>query len=363
MKVGIIDADLIGRKKHRFPNLACEKISSYWKEKGAEVIFLMGYEWAEDFDHIYISKVFIDTPIPEWIHETNKVHLGGTGFFFDKAPDLPEEIEHCTPDYNLYPQQFKEYTDYSRGFLTRGCFRKCKFCVNQKYDHVFAHSPLSEFYDPNRKKICLLDDNFFGYPDWKPLLQELINTKKPFVFKQGLDERILTDEKCEMLFRGKYDGDYIFAFDNIADYNIIKEKLQMLRRHTKSKSLKFYILVGFESIDFTDILNTFKRIELLMEYKCLPYIMRYQGNDIVPWQKSEHRGMYITLARWCNQPSIFKKMSFRQFCEANQALHKTKGVYCSAMKALKDFEMKYPDIAREYFDMRFDAKEEERAII
>lgn len=38
MKVAIIDADLIGRQKHRFPNLVCEKLSAFWKEKGAEVI-------------------------------------------------------------------------------------------------------------------------------------------------------------------------------------------------------------------------------------------------------------------------------------------------------------------------------------
>ena len=40
MKVAIIDADLIGRKKHRFPNLVSEKISAYWKEKGAEVTLI-----------------------------------------------------------------------------------------------------------------------------------------------------------------------------------------------------------------------------------------------------------------------------------------------------------------------------------
>lgn len=34
--IGIIDADLLGRKKHRFPNLACEKIAGYWKEKGKD---------------------------------------------------------------------------------------------------------------------------------------------------------------------------------------------------------------------------------------------------------------------------------------------------------------------------------------
>ena len=31
-------------------------------------------------------------------------------------------------------------------------------------------------------------------------VQELIDMKKPFKFKQGLDERLLTDEKCKMLF-------------------------------------------------------------------------------------------------------------------------------------------------------------------
>ena len=90
-----------------------------------------------------------------------------------------------------------------------------------------------------------------------------------------------------------------------------------------------------------------------MNFQCLPYIMRYQNKNDTPWKRSEFKGMYVTLARWCNQPSIFKKMSFRQFCEANQALHKTDGTYCSAMQALMDFEARFPDIAAQYFDLRY----------
>ena len=67
MKVGIIDADLIGRAKHRFPNLACEKISAFHKEMGDEVSLLMSYEDIGSFEKVYISKVFTDTPIPEWL--------------------------------------------------------------------------------------------------------------------------------------------------------------------------------------------------------------------------------------------------------------------------------------------------------
>jgi hypothetical protein len=137
MKIGIIDADLLGRDKHRFPNLACEKIAGYWKGEGAEVSLLMDYNHLDDYDHVYISKVFTDTPVPELLEETEKIHIGGTGFYFDKAPNLPDEIEHHMPDYNLYNDwiesevarareargdafnektfrlQFKEYTDYS----------------------------------------------------------------------------------------------------------------------------------------------------------------------------------------------------------------------------------------------------------
>lgn len=377
MKIGIIDADLLGRDRHRFPNLACEKISGYWKEQGADVYLLQDYNWDDSFDQIFVSKVFTDTPVPVWLTETDKVHIGGTGFYFDKAPELSDEIEHHMPDYHLYDEwienevrkareakgehfnekyfrsQFKEYTDYSIGFLTRGCFRKCKFCVNQKYSHVFKHSPLSEFYDESRPKVCFLDDNFLGCSQWKGLLQEAMDLGKPFKFKQGLDERILTDEKCEMLFSAKYDGDYTFAFDNFSDYDLIHDQLKRIRKYTNSRSIKFYVLVGFESTDEIDIEKAFKRLELLMRYKCLPYIMRYQNKNYSPWKESEYRSMYVSLARWANQPNIFKKMSFRQFCEANQALHKTKGTLCSSMAALKNFETKHPEIASKYFDLRY----------
>lgn len=61
------------------------------------------------------------------------------------------------------------YTDYSIGFLTRECFRKCSFCVNQNYNRVY----LTEFLDLSRPKICLLDDNFLGFPKWKTFLSDL----------------------------------------------------------------------------------------------------------------------------------------------------------------------------------------------
>ena len=366
MNIGIIDADLIGRKKHRFPNLASMKISNYNKSIGNNVKLITSYD--DDmsvYDDIYLSKVFTDTVVPDEILNLKNIHLGGTGFFFDKAPPLSDEIEHFMPDYHLYDDwiaivsqsegkrksanaQFRWYTDYSIGFTTRGCFRKCPFCVNQKYDHVFKHSSLCEFYDPTLKKICLLDDNILGFKDWKAVFDELNSTGKPFQFKQGLDERLLTKEKCNILFNSKYDGDYTFAFDNIADYNLIERKLDLIRSLT-DKSCRFFVLVGFDrnglyDEDFwvKDIFDCMKRCELLFKYKCIPYVMRFEK-----YKDSPYFRMYNTIASWTNQPSMVKKTSLIEFGKSSE-----KCGQISRTKYTREFCSKFPKFEY-YANMKF----------
>lgn len=364
MHIGIIDCDLLTKGNHRFPNLACMKMSSYYKNKDHDVDLIKA--WGEDlsvYDKLLVSKVFTNTEVPEIKHDN--VKYGGTGFYFDKAEPLPYRIEHIKPDYTLYydyirsfkyskklRKQFEAYIDYSIGFLTRGCFRKCKFCVNQNCDRVREHSPLEEFYDENRKVICMLDDNFLGFPNWKSKLIELQETGKKFVFKQGLDERLLTDEKCNYLFNSKYYGDYIFAFDSIKDYDLIESKLKLIRKYTDSEHIKFYVLVGFESVDATDIENAWKRIKLLFDYGCFPYIMRYQNTVCRPCDDSRYKGLYTYMANYCNKANLVKIMSFREFCYAIQ--NRLKGTKLSnCLKAMLEFEKECPEIAKKYFDIKY----------
>lgn len=262
MTIAVIDADLIGRKRHRFPNLTCMKISGYHKSRGDSVTLKTDYDGLNAYDKVYIAKVFTDTRIPDGgifgsPLDLPNVACGGTGFYYDAAPPLPTDIEHHMPDYHLYDgwlaecdkggTEFKAYKDYSIGFLTRGCFRHCPFCVNRRSNKVLKHSPLEEFLDSSRKKICLLDDNFFGYESWRRELQALIDTGKPFHFKQGLDVRLLDDEKAELLFSARYDGDFIFAFDDWADREIIEQKLQLIRKHYAGRQrVKFYTLCAYD---------------------------------------------------------------------------------------------------------------------
>ena len=360
MRIAIIDADLIGRKRHRFPNLVCMKLSGFYKSAGQDVCLKTDYDGLGAFDKVYIAKVFTDTEIPSCVLQFPNVKYGGTGFFYDKAKLLPHAIEHHMPDYRLYEkwvntqiaagkrrQEFTYYLDCSIGFLTRGCFRGCVFCVNRNYKRVCRHSPLVEFLDPARKKICLLDDNFLGHPGWEEMLLELRATGKPFQFKQGLDERLLTERMCELLFTSKYDGDFIFAFDNIADADIIQRKIRLARRYTNAV-MKFYCFTGFDRQDKwnaafwrQDIFDLLRRIEILMKHRCLPYIMRYRR-----YEESPYRGLYITLSRWCNQPAFYKKKSLREFAVLN-------GEKSAAYRYMSDFEKEFPEAAY-FFDLKYE---------
>ena len=317
-----------------------------------------------------MSKVFTDTKVTEWVLELSNIKIGGTGFYYDKAIPLPDHIEHHKPDYHLYDDwvtdklnnggkklDYKYYIDYSIGRTTLGCFRKCEFCVNKKYDKVLLHSPIKEFLDENRKYICLLDDNILGYGKWKSIFDSLHNRGKRFEYKQGMDLRLMTDEKAKILNESKYIGDYIFAFDNIDDKEEIEEKLKLWRKYciTKAQTTKLYVFCGFDRNNkwdnefwIKDIKDTFERIKILMRYGCLPYIMRFNR-----YEESPYRGTYINLARWSNQPNFYKKTSYRKYCEMNQEYSKSDNL-CASMCYLNKLEYEHPEIAKEYFDLRFD---------
>ena len=358
LNIGIIDADLLCDKNHRFPNLALMKISAYHKYRRSDkVTLLMNYNDIEKYDMVYISKVFDYTEIPIDIMKYDNLYYGGTGFYYELMPDLPDFMEHMKPDYILYHswigdmmregakrKEFEYYLDYSIGFMTRGCFRKCEFCVNKKYDKVQLHSPVKEFLDEDKPYICLLDDNLFGYPKWKDIIEELVTTKKSFQFKQGLDLRLMTDDKAKTMSNVKYKGDYIFAFDDIMDRDLIEEKLTLWRKYN-TKTTKLYVLVAYGSQGIGDIHSMFERIKILMKYQCLPYIMRYKD-----YKDSEFYGTYVNVARWCNQPSQFKKRSYREWCQANVEVN---GENCSSNRYMKDLEEKYPDVAEKYYDLKF----------
>lgn len=256
------------------------------------------------------------------------------------SDELVEQFE------SKHRKRYKDYLDYSIGFLTRGCVRQCSFCVNKGERKIFPYSDLDDFLDKSRPYIYLWDDNFLCYKNWKELLQKLIETGKPFQFRQGLDERVIDDDRAEMLSKVRYHGDFIFAFDQWKDRDLIEKKLKIWKRHCK-KTTKFYLFCGYELTSdnddklFEDVYYLFRRIQILMMYGCLGYVMRHAD-----YKNHRLGNIYTQVARWCNQPQFYKKMSFEEFILRNQSYqeeHSSSKKTCKSLSTYNEFKQAFSD--------------------
>lgn len=297
MKVGLIDVD-----GHNFPNLPLMKISAYHKSRGDSV------EWYEPLfsghmDKVYMSKVFTFTPDYPYCINADEIIKGGTGYSYpDGGEELPEEIEHIYPDYQLYKDAFP---DTAYGFLTRGCPRGCDFCIVGKKEGRCARkvADLSEFWN-GQKNIVLLDANMFACKEWKDLSVQLIESGAWVDFSQGCDIRLMTDEKAEYIKRMKIKQVH-FAWDKYEDKEKIVPQFERFKEITKwdYRKLGVYVLCNFNTTFEQDL----ERVYTLRELGYNPYVMLYE-KDKLP---AGHR--LKLLQRWVNNRIIFR--SCKQFEE------------------------------------------------
>lgn len=290
MRVGLIDVD-----GHNFHNLPLMKISAYHKSRGDSV------EWYEPLfsghmDKVYMSKVFTFTPDYPYCINANEVIKGGTGYSYpDGGEELPEEIEHIYPDYQLYKDTFP---DTAYGFLTRGCPRGCDFCIVGKKEGRCARkvADLSEFWN-GQKNIVLLDANMFACKEWKDLSVQLIESGAWVDFSQGCDIRLMTDEKAEYIKRMKIKQVH-FAWDRYEDKEKIVPQFKRFKEITQwdYRKLGVYVLCNFNTTFEQDL----DRVYTLRELGYNPYVMLYE-KDKLP---AKHR--LKLLQRWVNNRIIFR---------------------------------------------------------
>lgn len=274
MKVGLIDVD-----GHNYPNLPLMKLSAWHKQQGDSV------EWYEPLfsghcDRVYLSKVFSFTPDYGSPIDADEVLRGGSGYcieningreIFNSEMDnaLPQEIEHIYPDYSLY----KDCKDTAYGFLTRGCPRGCSFCHVEAKEgkRSIKVADLSEFWH-GQKKIVLCDPNLIACKDCKELLQQLIDSGARVDFNQGLDIRLMTEEKAEMLKRIRIDSVH-FAWDKYEDKEMIVPRFRAFAEITgwNERKMGVYVLTNFN----TTIEQDLERIYTLRDLGYNPYVMIY----------------------------------------------------------------------------------------
>lgn len=410
--IGLADADLLDNGT-RHPNLVLLKIAGFLKDNDIEFELILDTKAdVSKYNRIYLSRVFSFTKEPEFYSSCkNKTVIGGTGFYANESNitlyskkrfedmerlykddflnSLPNhrgglrkygiDMARQMPYYHLYDKyidmkvsqgvnrdKYKDYEKFSIGFLTRGCVRHCPFCINKLENKVLPYSKLEWFLDNERDEkghlvrpyIYLWDDNFLASEPtiWRSYFKDLVATGRPFQFRQGLDERMLAQsphgkEMAEILSKSKYHGDFIFAFDNWRDRELIEKALKVWKHYNPKKGTKFYLFCGFKLTKddhkkfYKDIWELFQRIKILMSYGCIGYVMRHED-----YHQYELSNIYVQIARWCNQQAFYKKMSFWEFCYRNQTYWEEQKFGDTNRPKLKTYEEFMIDVDNGYYE-------------
>lgn len=307
-RIGLIDVD-----GHNFPNIPLMKISAWHKSRGDIVewydpmIASVTYATKCDFyyDKVYMSKIFSFTPDYEYCVISEELQKGGSGYCIETVngreiyhPErdlqLTSEIEHIYPDYSIYG-----ITDTAYGFMSRGCPRGCDFCHVEAKEGKMAYkvADLSEFWR-GQKNIVLLDPNPIACREWRDILQQLIDSGSWVDFSQGVDIRLMTEEKASMIKQIKTKNIH-FAWDRYEDKDIILPKLKMFKELTgyDFRKLTVYMLCNFNTTFEQDL----ERVYTLRELGYNPFVMLYDKENIPKGHDLRK------LQRWVNNRIVFNK--------------------------------------------------------
>ena len=285
--IGLIDVD-----GHNFPNLALMKLSAYHKQIGDRVEFINHFF---EYDTVYKSKVFTFSEDSTTMIHSAEVIMGGIGYGIYDC--LDENIEHTMPDYDLYKYP------HALGFLTRGCIRKCSFCVVPKKEGgIKRHADINEFLGDNKTAV-LMDNNVLS-SDWGlSQIEKMVDLKLKVDFNQGLDARIIADnpEIASVLGRLKWLKPLRMACDSLAQMDSVVKSIELLRKYgAKPKRYFIYVLV-------TDIDDAHKRVKILDELKVDPFAQPLITDSVKPTKLQKD------FARWVNHKAVFRTVPWEKY--------------------------------------------------
>lgn len=281
----------------KLPNVALMRIAAHHRERGDDVelrkignaVALERELWDEP-DYVYGSLIFertrslgqrLQTIYPDAV-------IGGTGW--DLTTTLESrQITTLEQDYSIYP-------DYpsSIGFTQRGCRLRCPFCVvPRKEGAMREEASVYDLWrgDPYPRQIVLLDNDFFGQPNWQDRVTEIREGEFKVSFCQGINARFLNDETAsEIATLRFYDANMrrrqlYTAWDNRKDERRLFGGLEALVRHgVRPYEIMVYMLVGYWPGETHEDRED-RRVKL-REFGAVPYPMPYERTpELVAYQR------------------------------------------------------------------------------
>jgi len=329
-----------------YPPLGLMKISTWHKKKGDDVMLIKDnfhnsaldlFERNEKcykklkkhYDIIYITSLFtyqaqyVIESIEYYRNKFPKARIRVGGIMATLMPEYIKEktgiephigllrgAENYPPDYSWYPN-----LSYSISFTTRGCPRNCSFCAVRKHEPEFkVKENWQEDIDITKREIIFWDNNWLASPNFENDIKILMKFRKIGIthidFNQGLDCRLLDEDKVKLLSQIKIDP-LRLAFDNHSEDGYIQKTIQLAQKY-EFKDIRIYVLYNSEYNNDTPE-YFYYRINEVNKLGALAYPMRYRpinstnGQYISDeWDKKLLRALKLSLMFYYTKGMITK---------------------------------------------------------
>jgi hypothetical protein len=230
-------------------------------------------------DVTYASAIFEKSkPLCETLlHLNPRAIIGGSGWN-ETAKLADVGVTTLEQDYTIYPT----FTA-SIGFSQRGCRLACKFCkvprMEGKFQKVQGATSVWRG-EPHPRHLVLLDNDFFGDPNWRAEVDALVAGGFKVNFNQGINARFLNDETAAAISRIDYrdvnmkDRRLYTAWDNARDEARLFRGLELLLKYgVRPRHIVVYILLGF--YPWSGLADWEYRRKRLREMGIFPYPMPF----------------------------------------------------------------------------------------
>jgi len=287
----------------KFPPLGLLKLASYHRSRGNQVKLVRGTTEDLTFNPERIEVTSLFTYAWKPVHEaiqfyhnkfpSAKIRVGGI-----YASLIHHRLRSFFPFINIHIGLFEEADDYLPAydllnevekwkkwnstilFTSRGCIRDCFYCVVPRLEGKIriVVKDLNRYIYPDHKRIILWDNNFFASPNWKKILTDLKDICLPVDFNQGIDSRLIDDEKARMIADLRISL-IRTAFDNLNEEKAIANAVKLFSQSgINRRKIFIYALYNFYSEKSpSDTPSTFfERIKKIAELGCVSYPMRYE---------------------------------------------------------------------------------------
>ncbi|WP_292368664.1 hypothetical protein [Methanoregula sp. UBA64] len=288
----------------KYPPLGLMKLASFYRSWGDEIKLVRGLVECDSYnpDKIEVTSLFTYAWQPvhkaiEYYHKkfpSASIRVGGiyasimpehikkNHSYIEVHRGLFEKSESFLPSYDIL-QSVEKWRDWNSSivFTSRGCIRKCPFCLVPQLEGGIKSvaSNVRDYIFQGHKQIILWDNNFFASPDWKKTIKNLKETGLNIDFNQGLDARLIDEEKVSALGELKITT-IRMAYDSRAQKKSVQKAIDLLEQQGfRKKKIFFYVLYNFfnEKRKCGDTPESFfEIINDLAEWGCVSYPMRYE---------------------------------------------------------------------------------------